>query len=217
MAKKKQITKQAKNEKEKKANKTKSIKEKSIYFVTGNAKKFSEASAILKSQLPEFEIRQLSIELPELQGEPEEITANKLKYALQQSKGPVVVEDTSLCFNAYHGLPGPYIKHFLGKMGCPGLSKMVQNFEDHSGYAQCIFGLGKKKGEEPKIFVGRTCGTIVEPRGDNKFGWDPVFQPDGFDKTYAELDVEVKNQISHRYKALKEMCDWIKANPDYLK
>ena len=155
------------------------------------------------------------VDLPDLQGEPEEITREKLKIALQQSEGPLIVEDTSLCFNAYKGLPGPYIKYFLAKVGCDGLHKMIENWDDHSAYAQCIFGIGKAGGES-HIFVGRTPGEIVKPRGDNKFGWDPVFQPDGFDKTYAELDSIVKNTISHRYKALKEMCSWIRINPDYL-
>jgi inosine triphosphate pyrophosphatase len=186
-----------------------------LNFVTGNKKKFEEASAILKSELPDYEIQQLVVDLPELQGEPEEITREKLKIALQQSPGPLIVEDTSLCFNAYKGLPGPYIKYFLQKVGTDGLYKMVENWDDQSAYAQCIFGIGKA-GAESQIFVGRTPGHIVKPRGDNKFGWDPVFQPEGFDKTYAELDSSVKNTISHRYKSLKVMCEWIRNNPDYL-
>ena len=92
---------------------------------------------------------------------------------------------------------------------------MVENWDDQSAYAQCIFGIGKSNAE-PQIFVGRTPGLIVRPRGDNKFGWDPVFQPEGFDKTYAELDSAVKNTISHRYRSLKAMCEWIRNNPDYL-
>lgn len=52
---------------------------------------------------------------------------------------------------------------------------------------------------EPKIFVGRTPGQIVQPKGQTTFGWDPVFLPDGYDQTYAELDKKVKNTISHRY------------------
>ena len=55
------------------------------------------------------------------------------------------------------------------------------------------------------MFVGRTPGRIVEPRGSRDFGWDPIFEPDGFDKTYAELEKEVKNTISHRFRAINEM------------
>lgn len=52
--------------------------------------------------------------------------------------------------------------------------------------------------DEPHTFVGRTHGTIVPARGALDFGWDPIFQPDGFDLTFAEMDKQVKNTISHR-------------------
>ena len=74
----------------------------------------------------------------------------------------------------------------------------------------------KNKKDEAKIFIGRTNGQIVEPRGPNNFGWDPNFQPEGFETTYAEMDKDVKNSISHRYKALKELTQWLRENPDYL-
>lgn len=61
----------------------------------------------------------------------------------------------------------------------------------------------------PQIFDGRTPGTIVPARGPPNFGWDPIFQPDGFDQTYAELDKEVKNTISHRYRALAKLRDFL--------
>lgn len=66
---------------------------------------------------------------------------------------------------------------------------------------------------EPKIFVGRTPGQIIQPRGQTTFGWDPVFLPDGYDQTYAELDKKIKNTISHRYAETcapaKFVLDWL--------
>lgn len=187
-----------------------------LHFVSGNKKKFEEVLAILSPEFPDIEIKQISIEIPEYQGEPEEIVKAKLQYALNQAKGPLIVEDTSLCFNALKGLPGPYIKCFMTKLGLDGLNQLLGNFEDKSGYAQCLLGLAKNKKAETKVFVGQTAGTIVTARGPLNFGWDPIFQPDGYDKTYAELDSEIKNSISHRYKALKEMIQWLKANPEYI-
>eukprot|EP00798_Chlamydomonas_sp_ICE-L_P022079 gene22079-29143_t len=108
-----------------------------------------------------------------------------------------MVEDTSLCFNAMGGLPGPYIKWFLEQLGHDGLNRMLAGFDDKTAYAQCIFAYSPGPGCEPITFVGRTEGKIVTARGPNDFGWDPVFQPDGFDKTYAEIDKETKNTISH--------------------
>jgi len=63
--------------------------------------------------------------VPELQGDSEEIAREKALIAFNQAKKPVLVEDTSLCFNAYKGLPGPYIKWFLANIGPEGLAKMV--------------------------------------------------------------------------------------------
>jgi inosine triphosphate pyrophosphatase len=88
---------------------------------------------------------------------------------------------------------------------------MVEPFEDKTGYAMCIIAYMNKDLEKPKLFIGRTPGRIVEPRGSRDFGWDPVFQPDGYDKTYAELDKEVKNTISHRFKAIDAMREYFRA------
>uniref|UniRef100_A0A0D9XKB2 Inosine triphosphate pyrophosphatase n=1 Tax=Leersia perrieri TaxID=77586 RepID=A0A0D9XKB2_9ORYZ len=162
---------------------------KAVTFVTGNAKKLEEVRAILGSSIP---FQSLKLDLPELQGEPEDISKEKARMAASQVNGPVLVEDTCLCFNALKGLPGPYIKWFLEKTG----------HEDKSAFAMCIFSLALGPGEEPITFVGKTAGKIVPARGPADFGWDPVFQPDGFDQTYAEMPKSVKNQISHRGKAL---------------
>lgn len=80
-------------------------------------------------------------------------------------------------------------------------------FDDKTAYAQCIFAFsrGPDDPEPPRVFVGRTPGRIVAARGPADFGWDPVFEPDGFGQTYAELDKDVKNGISHRYRALDQL------------
>ena len=100
--------------------------------------------------------------------------------AYKSTNKPVLVEDTSLCFNAYKGLPGPYIKWFLKNVGPEGLAKMVEPFEDKTGYAMCIIAYMGEELKEPILFVGKTPGTIVEPKGSRDFGWDPVFQPEGY-------------------------------------
>ncbi|RUS88476.1 hypothetical protein EGW08_003734 [Elysia chlorotica] len=114
-----------------------------------------------------------------------------------------MVEDVSLCFNALGGMPGPYIKWFLKSIGPAGLHKMLHGFEDKSAYAQCIFGYSSgEEGSTIHIFDGRCSGRIVEPRGSTEFGWDPIFEPEGYDKTYAEMEPALKNSISHRSKAI---------------
>ncbi|CEI97725.1 Putative Inosine triphosphate pyrophosphatase [Rhizopus microsporus] len=82
---------------------------------------------------------------------------------------------------------------------------MLAGFEDKSAVALCTFGYCEGPGHEPIIFEGKTTGKIVPARGPNTFGWDAIFQPDGYDQTYAEMDKEIKNSISHRSKALDEL------------
>ncbi|XP_078004379.1 inosine triphosphate pyrophosphatase isoform X3 [Phascolarctos cinereus] len=124
-------------------------------------------------------------------------------------QGPVLVEDTCLCFNALGGLPGPYIKWFLEKLKPEGLYQLLSGFEDKSAYALCTFALSTGRPEDPvQLFKGQTFGQIVEPRGCRDFGWDPCFQPDGYEQTYAELPKAVKNTISHRFRALRELQNY---------
>ena len=193
-------------------------KRKVINFVSGNKNKLRELNEILSENFKDIIVKQLDIDLPELQGIPEDIVRGKLKLAIEKSKGlegPVLVEDTSLCFNAYGGLPGPYIKYFLKSIKQEGLYKMACAFEDHSAYAQSIFGLQKNGNSEPHLFIGKTDGEIVSPRGQKNFGlsgWDPCFKPNCSSKTYAEMEEDEKNKISHRGKSSKALIDWLKKN-----
>ena len=196
------------------------LKKKMINFVSGNKNKLRELSDIFNQNFKDIEIKQLDIDLPELQGLPEDIVKGKLKLALEKAKkleGPVLVEDTSLCFNGYGGLPGAYIKYFLKAIKNEGLYKMACAFKDHTAYAQSIYGLQKNSKSQPHLFIGKTDGEIVSPRGDNNFGWDPCFQPKGYKQTYAEMAEDQKNKISHRGKSTVAMIDWIKKNPEVFK
>ncbi|XP_002303813.2 inosine triphosphate pyrophosphatase [Populus trichocarpa] len=170
-----------------------------LTFVTGNAKKLEEVRAILGQTVP---FQSLKLDLPELQGEPEEISKEKARLAAVEVKGPVLVEDTCLCFNALKGLPGPYIKWFLQKIGHEGLNNLLMAYEDKSAYALCAYSFALGPDAEPITFLGKTLGKIVAARGPNDFGWDSIFQPDGYEQTYAEMPKDEKNKISHRSRAL---------------
>ena len=218
--KKKNSIKKEKRTKHTKDKTQKKPKRKVINFVSGNKNKLRELNEILSENFKDIIVKQLDIDLPELQGIPEDIVRGKLKLAIEKSKGlegPVLVEDTSLCFNAYGGLPGPYIKYFLKSIKQEGLYKMACAFEDHSAYAQSIFGLQKNGNSEPHLFIGKTDGEIVSPRGQKNFGlsgWDPCFKPNCSSKTYAEMEEDEKNKISHRGKSSKALIDFIKNNDD---
>lgn len=189
----------------------------SITFVTGNKKKLEEVQQIFESSSPKvpFEITSKKIDLPELQGEPEDIAKEKCRLAAEAANGPVFCEDTCLCYHALNGLPGPYIKWFLEKTGHDGLNKLLAGYEDKTAYAQCIFALCAGPGCEVRIFDGRTEGKIVQPRGPLDFGWDPVFEPlEGGGKTFAEMEKKDKNAISHRGRSLAKLRSWLAENAD---
>ena len=187
-----------------------------LTFVTGNQNKLNEVQQILSKQNNNIRIVAQKIDLPELQGTPEDISIKKCKLAAKTIGGPVIVEDTCLCFNALGGLPGPYIKWFLENpnVGLVGLNKMIHAFEDKTAYALCTFALDLNDGSPPRLFQGRTDGKIVPARGATTFGWDPIFQPDavagvtGGDLTYAEMDKDSKNLLSHRYRALSQLASY---------
>eukprot|EP00057_Strongylocentrotus_purpuratus_P008033 XP_011662507.1 PREDICTED: inosine triphosphate pyrophosphatase [Strongylocentrotus purpuratus] len=156
-----------------------------------------------------FDVQSVAIDLPEFQGEPDDISKAKCLEAVKHIKGPLIVEDTCLCFNALGGMPGPYIKWFLDKLGPSGLHRLLTGWEDKSAYALCTFAYSTGDAAKTvQLFQGKTEGRIVEPRGPPSFGWDPCFLPDGFDQTYAEMPNEEKNKISHRGKALKSLAEY---------
>ncbi|PRP84574.1 hypothetical protein PROFUN_09247 [Planoprotostelium fungivorum] len=188
------------------------MSQRSVTFVTGNAKKLEEVNAILGAG-GQFKVIGKSIDLPELQGETADISVEKCRIAARQINGPVIVEDTCLCYNALKGLPGPYIKWFLDRLGHEGLNKLLAGYEDKSAYALCTFSYSAGPDANPITFEGRTEGKIVPARGPNNFGWDPIFLPDGFNETFAEMNKETKNAISHRSRALAKLREYLETLP----
>ncbi|XP_037090289.1 inosine triphosphate pyrophosphatase-like [Pollicipes pollicipes] len=185
-----------------------------LTFVTSNVKKLEEVTAILGHQFP-IQIVSKDIDVPEYQGTPQEVATQKCKTAASILKTPVVVEDTSLCFNALGGLPGPYIKWFLKTLKPDGLVKMLSAWEDKTAYALCTFAFSPGgESDEVILFEGRTDGIIVSPRGPADFGWDPCFQPEGYNQTYAEMEKDVKNTISHRRRALSRLREHFTSEQD---
>lgn len=171
--------------------------------------KLKEVQAILGLNSP-IKIVNYNLDLPELQGEIEDIIIEKCQEAARRLRIPVLVEDTCLCFNALEGLPGPYIKWFTKKLQPEDLVRLLAGWEDKSAEAISTFGFckGDCVNTKVEIFQGRTQGTIVSPKIQTYHGWescwDYVFQPNGYNKTYAELKKE-KNKISQRFKAVMKL------------
>lgn len=194
---------------------------KRITFVTGNKNKLAEVQRLLLTSsqyeggsnqaLSQFIIDSAKIDLPELQGSPHDIAIEKCRLAAQELQSAVMIEDTSLCFHDLNGLPGPYIKWFLDGIGLEGLNKMLDGFNnDRRAYAQTIIAFCDGAGNQVQLFKGQTDGKIVRPRGNTNFGWDPIFEPvEGGGKTYAEMDKDEKNAISHRGRAFHKFREYL--------
>jgi len=176
-----------------------------IYFVTGNDGKFKEAQEILGE---DFKLERIKLDLPEIQGvDVCEIAEEKAKTAFAEIKKPVLIEDTGLCFEAWHGLPGALIKWFLmpdKDRGNEKLIKMLGGFDNRRAEAITVFAYCDESGA--RIFEGKILGNISEfPRGERGFGWDQIFVPEGKEKTFGEMSAEEKNSISMRRNALMKL------------
>ncbi|KAM0699908.1 hypothetical protein Q7P36_000119 [Cladosporium allicinum] len=177
---------------------------KELNFITGNKNKLAEVQAILSETA--VDLRSQAVDLVEIQGTIEEISRDKAIRAAEA--GPVLVEDTCLCFDAFSELPGPYVKWFLQALGVAQFHKLLAGFENKAAQAVCTFAYCEGPGHEPIIFQGRTAGSIVEARGPTDFGWDACFEYEG--QTYAEMPKVEKNKISHRGRALAKLVEWLK-------
>ena len=157
-----------------------------LYFVTGNKGKFDEVQAIIK------DVEQLDIDLAEIQSDdPKVIIEAKLREARISCKGEILVEDTSLYFDGMGNLPGPLIKWFIKSLGILGLYKLSKNTGSAKARAVTIFGYLDSSGIA-SFYAVEISGQIVAPRGNFGFGWDPIFQPDESNLTFAEMTKEEK-------------------------
>lgn len=177
-----------------------------LYFITGNKNKFKEAKSIIPN------LKQLHIDLPEIQEfDSHKIIKQKLIQALNYKDSEFIVEDTSLYMDCFNGLPGPLIKWFLQKLGNKGLFNIAKKLNKYNAEAKTVIGYVKHN-NKIHFFEGSTKGTIVEPKLKTNFGWDPIFQPRGYNKSFAEMTKQEKNKISMRRKAFQKLKDYLSSN-----
>lgn len=175
-----------------------------MYFLTGNAGKLREVQALIPT------IQQLDVDLPELQSlDPHDIIRAKLEAAFKHHDGPLLVEDTSLHLDGLHGLPGPLVKWFEKTVGDDGIHTMAQAFGNTRATACVVIGYAARPGDM-HFFEGTIEGQIVAPRGKNGFGWDVILQPDGHDRTFAEMSADEKNTMSMRRIAVEKLRTYLK-------
>ncbi|MCK5211171.1 non-canonical purine NTP pyrophosphatase [Candidatus Parcubacteria bacterium] len=177
-----------------------------IHFITSNKNKFEEAQVFIP------DLKQLDIDLLEIQSlDHKEIIRYKLEQAYQHTSGEFIVEDTSLHLDALGGLPGPFIKWFMESIGNTGLARIALELNKPDAVARTVIGYSRAE-DDVHFFEGMVKGTIVKPQGKSKFGWDPIFMPNGQKQTFAEMDQSKKNEISSRSAALRKLKEWFAAS-----
>jgi len=179
-----------------------------LFLATTNINKIREAEEILG-----IEIRGVKLDIKEIQTlDPEGAVKEKAKRAFEQFGKPILVEDASLFFEAWQGLPGVFIDSFMESVGNKGLLKMLSGEKNRSAVA--IVYLAIYNGKEFKVYNGKVKGKIsLRIKGESGFGWDPIFIPAGHHKTFAQMKAEEKNKISMRRLALEKFKKNIKKAP----
>lgn len=201
---------------------------KKLILSSGNAHKVQE----IKSILEEFDLEvvsknEMGLSNFEVEEDGDTLEYNALKKARELSKlveGIVIADDTGLFVDALKGAPGVYSARYAGE-DCDykaNNKKLIEELEgvqeaERTARFRTVMAVIFEDGEEAMIEGVCEGKILTEAVGDAGFGYDPLFQPIGYDSTFAELGAEIKNKISHRAKALVNMKEYLKIHLEQIK
>ena len=181
-----------------------------INFVTSNKNKVKEFRQILG---PEIKINHIQISYPELRSDnPEEIARHSAKMLADKLNKPVVVEDSGLFIDALNDFPGTCSAYIHKRIGLHGIIKLMEGIKDRkctykSAVAYC------EPGKKPTSFLGEEKGKVAESiRGNFGFGHDPIFVPEGNNKTYGEME-NCEKVKKFRRRAVKKLMEYLLNKP----
>ena len=189
---------------------------KKLGFATNNAHELEEIAAILGEKIELLSLKDIecTADIPETADTLEGNATQKAEYIYQQYGLDCFADDTGLEVEALDGAPGVFSARYAGEghNSEDNMQKLLQNLQGVTNRkAQfrtviCLIWDGKKY-----LFEGICKGEIIEEkRGNAGFGYDPIFVPEGYDQTFAELGNDIKNSISHRAKAVELLCNFLK-------
>ena len=204
-----------------------------IVFATNNQHKLEEIRSILGE---DFEVLSLSDigcheDIPETSDTLEGNAMQKAQYVFDKYGYACFADDTGLEVEALGGEPGIYSARYAALDGDDSIShdseanmakllRKLEGIENRKARFRTVIALitnaplpsREGMGERLQLFEGIVNGSIIkERRGGEGFGYDPIFQPEGYDKTFAELGNEIKNHISHRARAVQKLADYLKS------
>ena len=185
-----------------------------IVFATNNAHKLEEVASILGDNYEVLSLREIGCDadIPETADTFAGNALQKAQYVKQHFGYDCFADDSGLEVDALDGAPGVYSARYSGGGSEANMDKLLHNLTgERSRSAQFRTVIALLIGEETLFFEGIVRGTITEERrGEGGFGYDPIFVPEGYELTFAELGSEVKNRISHRAKAVEQLATYLK-------
>lgn len=180
-----------------------------LKFVTSNKGKLEEARAALGPL--GYDVEQCNVGYPEPQADTlDEVALFGMTHVKSKIKGAFILEDSGLFIEPLGGFPGVYSAYVLKTLGNPGILELLGKRKDRAAAFRSCFGYyDPKKG--PLLAKGECKGAIsFEMHGTGGFGFDPIFVPEGDDRTYAQIPLDEKNKISHRGRSMKVLVELLK-------
>ena len=190
-----------------------------IVFATNNKHKISEIRDILGNEIEVLSLDEINChaDIPETSDTLEGNALQKAHYVYDNYHISCFADDTGLEVDALGGEPGIYSARYAGNNHDSEanmtklLAKLGDNKNRKARFRTVIALIIDGKNVEEKIFEGIVEGSIIkERRGGEGFGYDPIFQPEGYNHTFAELGSDIKNKISHRARATAKLVDELK-------
>ena len=189
-----------------------------LVFATNNAHKLEEVAAILGDQVELLSLNDIGCQadIPETAETLEGNALLKSSYIYKNYHLDCFADDTGLEVKALNGAPGVYSARYAGGEGHDAQANMLKLLHELDGKenrkAQFRTAISLILDGKEYLFEGVIKGEIIkEKRGDSGFGYDPVFMPKGYDRTFAELGNDIKNQISHRALAVQKLCEFLQS------
>ena len=189
-----------------------------LVFATNNAHKLEEVVAILGDQVELLSLNDIGCQadIPETAETLEGNALLKSSYIYKNYHLDCFADDTGLEVETLNGAPGVYSARYAGGEGHDAQANMLKLLHELDGKenrkAQFRTAISLILDGKEYLFEGVIKGEIIkEKRGDSGFGYDPVFVPEGYDRTFAELGNEIKNQISHRALAVNKLCEFLRS------